>query len=67
MEAAAQGRGLGAHLIRVLELLAFRAGLPRVMLTVFHENAGALALYRKLGYVTDESSPEVHDPDGDYA
>ena len=47
----AQGRGLGRFLMQLLELTARRSGLPRLMLTVFHANESAVALYRRLGCV----------------
>lgn len=60
VEAAAQGKGLGFFLMRLLELLAWKSGVSRVMLTVFHANQVAVRLYCKLGFVPDESSPEQH-------
>lgn len=32
--------------------------MAKVMLTVFKDNAAALALYKKLGYQIDETSPD---------
>ena len=37
--------------MQLLELTARRSGLPRLMLTVFHANEAAVALYRRLGCV----------------
>jgi hypothetical protein len=45
-----QGRGLGRFLMQLLELVGRRSGVARLMLTVFHENAAAVQLYRKLGW-----------------
>lgn len=61
-----QGRGLGRFVMQLLELLAARAGLARLLLTVFHANESAVRMYRKLGYVLDEDSPGVVDPSGDH-
>jgi RimJ/RimL family protein N-acetyltransferase len=36
------------------------------MLTVFHANTAALALYNRLGYVLDDDSPGAVDPSGDH-
>lgn len=37
---------------------AWGAGMSKVMLTVFIENAAAVGFYRKLGYDLDETSPD---------
>ena len=57
VEPFAQGKGLGRFLMQLLEEIARQGNLRLVMLTVFRENMKALSLYRKLGYVDDESSP----------
>lgn len=57
VEQAAQGQGLGRHIMTVLEDIARENGIKRVMLTVFNSNIGALAMYARIGYVLDESSP----------
>ncbi len=57
-----QGKGLGKFLMQLLELIARRSGVARVMLTVFHGNAAARALYQRLGYALDKDSPISVDP-----
>lgn len=59
-----QGKGLGRFLVQLLELIARRAGLAKIMLTVMHANLAGQALYRRLGFVLDDSSPSLHDPLG---
>lgn len=44
-----QGKGAGRFLMQLLELMGRRSGVARLMLTVFHANAAATALYRRLG------------------
>ena len=57
-----QGKGLGRFLVQLLELIARRSGLAKMMLTVMHANMAGQALYRRLGFVLDDSSPSRHDP-----
>lgn len=49
LPAAVQGKGLGRFLMQLLELVGRKSGVARLMLTVFHQSAAAVALYRKLG------------------
>ncbi len=51
-------KGLGRFMLQVLELLAFRAGLTKVILTVFKHNEAARAFFRSCSYTLDETSPE---------
>ncbi len=52
--AKARGRGLGTDAVRVLVEFAFtRLNLRRVHLTTLADNAGALASYRKVGFVEE--------------
>lgn len=60
-----QGKGLGKFMMQLLELIARRSGVARLMLTVFHGNSAARQLYRKLGYTLDEDSPTAVDPASD--
>lgn len=46
-----QGKGLGRFLMQLLELIGRRSGVARLMLTVFHANTTAVALYKRLGWV----------------
>jgi ribosomal protein S18 acetylase RimI-like enzyme len=58
----AQRSGLGKRLMNVMELVAHRNGMQKVMLTVFKNNGGAMKFYRdKLTYGIDESSPSNFD------
>lgn len=57
-----QRKGLGRLLMAVLELISAKAGMEACLLTVMRDNAGARALYAKMGYVLDESSPGFDDP-----
>ena len=57
-----QGKGLGKFLVQLLELIARRSGLAKIMLTVMHANVAGQALYKRLGFVLDDSSPSRHDP-----
>lgn len=50
--AARRRRGIGTALLRAVEAWARRRGLPLVRLEVFEHNAGARALYERLGYAT---------------
>jgi len=58
LERSARRRGLGKHLMRIVEVVAKRTSMGWVMLTVFNENRSARKLYiEKLGYMVDETSP----------
>lgn len=58
LEARVQRRGLGTHLMRLLDRLAGHFRMCKTVLTVFKSNTGALAFYQKaLGYRLDETSP----------
>ncbi|BDA45682.1 N-alpha-acetyltransferase 40 [Coccomyxa sp. Obi] len=57
LEAAVQRKGLGRFLMKFLELIARKAGMHEVMLTVLKANTAAAAMYAKLGYVPHETSP----------
>lgn len=53
-----QGQRLGKKLLQIIELLSYKLGIKKIMLTVFHTmNAGAMKFYRKNKYVVDEDSP----------
>lgn len=58
LESRVQRRGLGSHLMRLLDQLAAHFRMCKTVLTVFKSNTGALAFYQKaLGYRIDETSP----------
>lgn len=52
IEAAHRRRGHAFRALRALEAMAVAAGATSIGLNVFAFNAGAQALYRKLGYAT---------------
>ena len=58
----AQRSGLGRRLMNIMELVANKNGMRKVMLTVFKMNGGAMKFYReKMKYAIDESSPSNFD------
>lgn len=61
----AQRKGLGKFMMQVLELIGAKNGMERCLLTVMKENHGARAMYSRLGYSMDESSPGFEDPTED--
>lgn len=61
-----QKLGLGKRLMTIIELVSMKLRLKKVMLTVFHANAGAMAFYKKRKYVVDECSPSNFGEDADY-
>jgi ribosomal protein S18 acetylase RimI-like enzyme len=52
---AARGRGFARMLMQRVEELLLARGCPKVNLQVRNSNVDALAFYRHLGYVQDES------------
>ncbi|KAF2876154.1 acyl-CoA N-acyltransferase [Massariosphaeria phaeospora] len=54
---AARRCGLGSYLMGILEQLAMKLGINKLMLTVFKINEGARTLYERLGYRRDAASP----------
>lgn len=62
LESCLQRKGLGKFLMSIVELLAWRCQLMRVVLTVFLSNQPALKLYRDtLHYEMDESDPSLYE------
>lgn len=53
-----RGQNLGGRMIRWAESQACLVKITKMMLTVFTVNEGARRLYKREGFVTDESSPE---------
>lgn len=52
-------KGLGKFLMQILELMAFKAQMKKVMVTVLRHNAAAHEFFlNKLKYEVDETSPE---------
>lgn len=62
-----QRRGLGKHLMCVLELVARQQRMHKVVLTVLKGNRAAVEFYLRLRYEIDEDSPSrCGDPDQPY-
>jgi len=62
LEKEVRRQGLGRFMMKVLEFLAWRADMRKIMLTFLKANEGAVALFKQaLGYDTDETSPEDND------
>lgn len=59
-------QGLGKKLMAIVEQMALKLELPKVMLTVFRINQAAIHFYQGLDYVVDESSPSQHGEKADY-
>ena len=45
-------KGLGRFLLQILEVMAFKANLSKVILTVFKHNPVAVSFFKNLGYVS---------------
>mmetsp|Transcript_9673 Transcript_9673/g.13654 ORF Transcript_9673/g.13654 Transcript_9673/m.13654 type:complete len:275 (+) Transcript_9673:36-860(+) len=60
----ARGCGLGRRLMAIMEMIAMRSNMRKVMLTVFKSNQAALGFYlNKMKYDIDESSPSNFNDD----
>jgi GNAT superfamily N-acetyltransferase len=58
LEEALRGKGLGKFMMKVLELLMIKAGLFKIMLTVFKHNPKAVTFFKDgLKYGTDTTCP----------
>ena len=57
---AARGRGVGTAMMNALEDLAREHGFAKITLEVSATNAGAIALYRRLGYSGLEAAALEH-------
>jgi GNAT superfamily N-acetyltransferase len=64
VDEAFQSKGIGNHLMLMLESIGKKANMYKVMLTVFTKNASALKFYKQRGYIVDASSPSG--PEIDY-
>eukprot|EP00112_Aurelia_sp_Birch-Aquarium-sp1_P008049 Seg1882.1 transcript_id=Seg1882.1/GoldUCD/mRNA.D3Y31 product="N-alpha-acetyltransferase 40" protein_id=Seg1882.1/GoldUCD/D3Y31 len=62
LEENVRGNGLGKFMLQILELIAFRAKMCKIMVTVFKENKDAVNFFNNLKYVVDETSPRYYDP-----
>ncbi|WFD42729.1 Nitrogen permease regulator 2 [Malassezia psittaci] len=65
INAAHRGRGIGSQLLQLLEAIAWRTHMRKVVLTVFKDNLNARKFYTKCKYVMDATSPS-DDPDDPY-
>lgn len=58
-----RNKGLGKFFIQILQLLAHRYKMQKVMVTVFKDNEKALDFFlKRLKFETDETSPRIYDP-----
>ena len=56
---AAQGRGLGKYLMRLVDAIGRETDMKLLMLTVLTSNKTAKRFYEKIQFVLDEASPDV--------
>ncbi|GMH40092.1 hypothetical protein BSKO_07996 [Bryopsis sp. KO-2023] len=66
LEPECQRKGLGRFLMQLCELMARSCGMEAMMLTVLLSNHAAVEMYKKMGYVMDETSPGVVCPLEEY-
>ncbi|XP_059612027.1 N-alpha-acetyltransferase 40 [Phlebotomus argentipes] len=57
LEESARRKGLGSHMMRILECAAAQWHMEKVVLTVLKNNPSGMNFFRKIGYSTDETSP----------
>ncbi|CAG0901414.1 unnamed protein product [Darwinula stevensoni] len=58
IEESYQRKGLGRHMMAILELAAFNSQMVKVVLTVFKHNPEAKAFYQSINFSVDQTSPE---------
>lgn len=58
LELECRSKGLGRFMLQILELMAFKSNMKKVVLTVFLHNLNAVGFFKNLGYSVDETSPE---------
>ncbi|KAI5371040.1 putative GNAT domain, acyl-CoA N-acyltransferase, N-alpha-acetyltransferase 40 [Septoria linicola] len=58
LNASLRGSGIGKNLMTLVEDMAKKVGVDKVMLTCFKSNHKARAFYERLGYGVDVCSPE---------
>lgn len=63
---AYRGKGLGTQMMQACFDGAARIGLERIELQVYASNTGAIALYRKFGFVTEGTKIRARKLDGHY-
>jgi len=57
-----RGKGLGKFMMQVLELMALKTKMKKILLTVFKANERAVNFFNKQKYTVDETSPHYFDP-----
>lgn len=50
-------KGLGKFLLQVLELMAFKNNMRKVVLTVLKHNTDAVDFFHSMKYTSDETNP----------
>ncbi|XP_025832692.1 N-alpha-acetyltransferase 40 isoform X2 [Agrilus planipennis] len=60
LETIVQKRGLGKFMMQIIELIAFKNDMKKVVLTVLKNNPNS-GFFKKMNYKLDESSPEDSD------
>ena len=59
--------GIGRRLMAIMEVVALRTDMKKVMLTVFHANTAAYQFYtQRMKYTIDPISPSQHGNSADY-
>lgn len=58
VEESHRRKGLGAHMLNMLEKTATNWHMEHIILTVLKNNPDAMKFYERLGFKVDESSPE---------
>ncbi|XP_061402893.1 N-alpha-acetyltransferase 40 [Musca vetustissima] len=59
IEPSAQRQGLGKHMMLALERCAKHWKMDKIVLTVLKNNDNARAFFKTIGYVLDDSSPDI--------
>lgn len=58
LEKQVQRKGLGKFMMQILELMAFKNNMSKVVLTTFKHNPDGLNFFYSLNYSVDDTSPE---------
>ncbi|XP_076659562.1 N-alpha-acetyltransferase 40 [Halictus rubicundus] len=61
LEVAVRRKGLGQFMMSILESMALKNKMQKVVLTVFKHNLSAMQFFYSLGYKLDKTSPPVSD------
>ncbi|XP_037956441.1 N-alpha-acetyltransferase 40-like [Teleopsis dalmanni] len=59
IETAYRRKGLGKFMMETLENCAKHWQLEKVILTVLNNNINAMSFFKTIGYILDDSSPDV--------